>query len=92
MKQDTRRLIFYVANILIGLMMILSGSFSVLSLIGPGPTDVRMEQSGFGPDEDQAYQDATHGWQKFFAKLDCQRLCENSVMDHVAPAFRRASA
>jgi uncharacterized protein YndB with AHSA1/START domain len=29
-----------------------------------------MEQSGFLPDQQQAYQGAKHGWQQFFAKLD----------------------
>jgi aspartate racemase len=30
-------------------------------------TRLRMEQSGFRPDQRQAYQGAKHGWQKFFA-------------------------
>jgi hypothetical protein len=29
-----------------------------------------MEQSGFRPDQEQAYQGATFGWQKFLANLD----------------------
>ena len=38
------------------------------------PTDTGtrliMEQSGFPPDNDQAYYGAQHGWQNFFAKLE----------------------
>ena len=30
-------------------------------------THLRMEQSGFRPDQQQAYQGAKYGWQKFFA-------------------------
>jgi uncharacterized protein YndB with AHSA1/START domain len=33
-------------------------------------THLRMEQSGFGPDQQQAYQGATFGWQKFFGSLE----------------------
>ncbi len=33
-------------------------------------THLRMEQSGFRPDQQQAYQGATYGWQKFFAALE----------------------
>ena len=33
-------------------------------------THLRMEQSGFGPDQQQAYQGARYGWQKFFANLE----------------------
>jgi uncharacterized protein YndB with AHSA1/START domain len=33
-------------------------------------TRVRMEQSGFGPDQQQAYQGANYGWQKFFVNLE----------------------
>ena len=29
-----------------------------------------MEQSGFRPDQQQAFQGAKYGWQQFFAKLD----------------------
>jgi hypothetical protein len=29
-----------------------------------------MEQSGFRPDQQQAYQGAKFGWQKFFANLE----------------------
>jgi uncharacterized protein YndB with AHSA1/START domain len=35
-----------------------------------GGTHVRMEQSGFRPDQQQAYNGAKYGWQKFFANLD----------------------
>ncbi|MBV9758296.1 MAG: SRPBCC domain-containing protein [Alphaproteobacteria bacterium] len=33
-------------------------------------THLRMEQSGFRPDQQQAYQGATFGWQKFLANLE----------------------
>ncbi|HEY5347581.1 MAG TPA: SRPBCC domain-containing protein [Rhizomicrobium sp.] len=33
-------------------------------------THLRMEQSGFGPDQQQAYQGAKYGWQKFIATLE----------------------
>ena len=33
-------------------------------------TRLRMEQSGFRPDQQQAYQGAKYGWQKFFAGLE----------------------
>ena len=33
-------------------------------------THLRMEQSGFRPDQEQAYQGAKYGWQKFFASLE----------------------
>jgi uncharacterized protein YndB with AHSA1/START domain len=33
-------------------------------------TRLRMEQSGFRPDQQQAYQGAKYGWQQFFSKLD----------------------
>jgi uncharacterized protein YndB with AHSA1/START domain len=33
-------------------------------------THLRMEQSGFRPDQQQAYNGAKHGWQKFFANLE----------------------
>jgi uncharacterized protein YndB with AHSA1/START domain len=33
-------------------------------------THLRMEQSGFRPDQQQAYQGAKFGWQKFFASLE----------------------
>ena len=33
-------------------------------------THVRMEQSGFRPDQQQAYQGAKYGWQRFFAALE----------------------
>jgi uncharacterized protein YndB with AHSA1/START domain len=33
-------------------------------------TRLRMEQSGFRPDQQQAYQGAKHGWQRFFANLE----------------------
>lgn len=31
---------------------------------------VRMEQAGFGPDQDAAYKGATYGWQKFLGNLE----------------------
>lgn len=33
-------------------------------------TSLRMEQSGFRPDQQQAYQGAQYGWQKFLANLE----------------------
>jgi len=33
-------------------------------------TRLRMEQVGFRPDQQQAYQGAKYGWQQFFAKLE----------------------
>jgi uncharacterized protein YndB with AHSA1/START domain len=35
-----------------------------------GGTHLRMEQVGFRPDQQQAYQGAKFGWQKFFANLE----------------------
>jgi uncharacterized protein YndB with AHSA1/START domain len=34
-----------------------------------GGTHVRMEQSGFGPEEDAYYKGASYGWQKFIGSL-----------------------
>ncbi len=33
-------------------------------------TQLRMEQSGFRPEQQQAYEGAKYGWQKFFAGLE----------------------
>jgi len=33
-------------------------------------TQLRMEQTGFRPDQEQAYQGAKGGWPRFFAKLE----------------------
>ena len=33
-------------------------------------THLRMEQSGFRPDQQQAYLGANYGWQRFFAALE----------------------
>lgn len=33
-------------------------------------TQLRMEQRGFRPDQEQAYQGAQYGWRNFFAKLE----------------------
>jgi uncharacterized protein YndB with AHSA1/START domain len=35
-----------------------------------GGTLVRIEQSGFGPDQDHAYKGATYGWKAFVAGLE----------------------
>ncbi len=35
-----------------------------------GGTLLRMEQTGFGPDQDRAYQGANYGWQKFIGGLE----------------------
>ena len=40
-----------------------------LTAAGTG-THLRMEQSGFRPDQKQAYQGAKGGWQRFFAALE----------------------
>ena len=36
----------------------------------PGGTRVRMEQSGFRPDEEANYRGATYGWQRFIENLE----------------------
>jgi uncharacterized protein YndB with AHSA1/START domain len=36
----------------------------------PTGTHLRMEQSGFRPDQQQAFQGAKFGWRKFFANLE----------------------
>src|SRR5262249_5170784 len=36
----------------------------------PRGTHLRMEQAGFKPDQERAYQGAKYGWQQFFAKLE----------------------
>jgi len=36
----------------------------------PTGTRLRMEQSGFRPDQKQAYHGARHGWQQFLASLE----------------------
>jgi uncharacterized protein YndB with AHSA1/START domain len=35
-----------------------------------GGTLLRMEHSGFGPDQDAAYKGATYGWQNFLGRLE----------------------
>ena len=40
-----------------------------LTRTGSG-THLRMEQAGFRPDQQQYYQGAQYGWQKFFAELE----------------------
>ena len=35
-----------------------------------GGTLLRMAQTGFRPDQTQAFQGAKYGWQKFFGKLE----------------------
>jgi uncharacterized protein YndB with AHSA1/START domain len=44
----------------------------VMWTLSPTPTGthLRMEQSGFLPEQKQAYQGAKYGWQQFFAKLE----------------------
>ena len=42
-----------------------------------GGTHLRMEQSGFRPDQQAAYQGATYGWQTFLGGLE--RLLEGSL-------------
>jgi uncharacterized protein YndB with AHSA1/START domain len=43
-----------------------------------GGTHVRMEQSGFGADQEFAYKGATYGWQRFLGKLE-QVLGEGAI-------------
>ena len=47
-------------------------SSAVLWTLTPadGGTHVRMEHSGFGPNQKAAYQGATYGWQKFLGNLE----------------------
>ena len=46
-------------------------SIVVLTLVATsGGTLVRMEQSGFRPDQDANYQGAKYGWQKFIGGLE----------------------
>jgi uncharacterized protein YndB with AHSA1/START domain len=35
-----------------------------------GGTRVRMEQSGFGPQDDNNYKGAAYGWQRFIGALE----------------------
>jgi uncharacterized protein YndB with AHSA1/START domain len=35
-----------------------------------GGTHIRMEQSGFGPDQDANYKGASYGWRKFIGNLE----------------------
>lgn len=35
-----------------------------------GGTHLRMEQSGFGPDQEANYKGATYGWKKFIGNLE----------------------
>ena len=42
-----------------------------------GGTHVRMEHSGFGPNQQAAYQGANYGWQKFLGALE--RVLEGQV-------------
>jgi uncharacterized protein YndB with AHSA1/START domain len=35
-----------------------------------GGTLLRLEQSGFGPDQDAAYKGATYGWKRFMGNLE----------------------
>lgn len=47
------------------------GSVVVWTLVATsGGTLVRMEQSGFGPDQEAAYKGAKYGWQKFIGNLE----------------------
>jgi uncharacterized protein YndB with AHSA1/START domain len=50
----------------------MGGDSVVLWTLTPteGGTHVRMEQSGFRPDQQAAYKGATYGWQKFLGNLE----------------------
>ncbi len=43
----------------------------------PAGTNLRMEQYGFRHDQEQAYQGAKYGWQKFFNALEQVMVKEN---------------
>jgi len=53
-----------------------NAAFNVKSVVSytltptPTGTHLRMEQSGFRPDQKQAYGGAKYGWQQFFGKLE----------------------
>ena len=50
----------------------MGSDFVVLWTLSPteAGTQLRLEQSGFGPDQNAAYQGANYGWQKFFGGLE----------------------
>jgi uncharacterized protein YndB with AHSA1/START domain len=50
----------------------MGADFVVLWTLTPeqGGTLLRMEQSGFTPDQQAAYQGATYGWQHFFSEME----------------------
>jgi uncharacterized protein YndB with AHSA1/START domain len=50
----------------------MGSDFVVLWTLSPteAGTQLRLEQSGFGPDQNAAYQGANYGWQRFLGNLD----------------------
>jgi uncharacterized protein YndB with AHSA1/START domain len=50
----------------------MGADFVVLFTLTPaeGGTQLRMEQSGFRPGQEQAYKGANYGWQKFLGNLE----------------------
>lgn len=51
----------------------MGADFVVLWTLTPaegGGTQLRMEQSGFRPDQEQAYGGSKYGWQRFFGNLE----------------------
>jgi uncharacterized protein YndB with AHSA1/START domain len=50
----------------------MGSDFVVLWTLSPteAGTQIRLEQSGFGPDQNAAYQGANYGWQRFLGNLE----------------------
>jgi uncharacterized protein YndB with AHSA1/START domain len=50
----------------------MGNNFLVLWTLSPteAGTHLRLEQSGFGPDQNAAYQGANYGWQRFLGNLE----------------------
>jgi uncharacterized protein YndB with AHSA1/START domain len=50
----------------------MGSDFVVLWTLSPteAGTQLRLEQSGFGPDQNAAYQGANYGWQRFLGSLE----------------------
>jgi uncharacterized protein YndB with AHSA1/START domain len=50
----------------------MGSDFVVLWTLSPteAGTQLRLEQSGFGPDQNAAYQGANYGWQRFLGNLE----------------------
>lgn len=70
---DAQRTLAYTWNAL-GLESVVTWTLEPTS----GGTSLRMEQSGFRTDQEQAYQGAKYGWQHFFNNLE-QALLKNAA-------------